>query len=333
MRKIATQLPAMILSLLLLSNFSALATDPVFTLKGGDVCDSGTVEVPITVNDFTDMISFQFTVGWDPTTIQIDDVTFVNPAVSSDIFFGSFNTESEVLTVSWFDNALNGVTIADDESLFTISFTVVGDNNSMSELEFLDDPTMREVSALENGNITIVNGTWNDDMMMIDQPELGSVTITDDINMTGVGAVDITISNGTAPFSFVWESGQTTEDLVNVPMGSYTCVVTDDKGCETTVGPFEVGNVVGTKEIEGLQNVNIYPNPSNGLINLSAQLDNAQLIDINVYSIFGQKVYFDQVENTNIEQELDLTNLANGSYIIQLTNNDGMYTHKIQIHR
>ena len=192
---------------------------------------------------------------------------------------------------------------------------------------------MREVSALENGNIEIVTGSWNNDMVMVDQPELGAVEITDDINMTGVGAVDITISNGTAPYVFAWESGQTTEDLVDVPMGSYVCSVTDNKGCVTEIGPFEVGNVVGTKEIEGLERVNIYPNPSRGLVNLSAQLTDAQLIEINVYSIFGQKVYFDQVESAIIEQELDLSDLASGSYIIQLTNNDGMYTQKLQLHR
>lgn len=333
MRKITTRLPLMILSLFLFSNFSALATDPVFTLKGGDVCEDSTVDVPITVGDFTDMISFQFSIGWNPAVIQIEEIININAAVSENILFGNFNSESEVITVSWFDNAIAGVTIPDDEVLFTITYNVVGDNSVLTSLEFQDEPTMREVSSLENGNIEIITATWNDDMVMVDQPELGSVTITDDVNMTGVGSVDITISNGTAPYSYAWESGETTEDLVDVSMGSYTCVVTDDKGCITSVGPFEVDNIVGTKDIEGLESVNIYPNPSKGLVNLSASLTESQLIEINVYTIFGQKVYFDQVESTIIEQELDLSDLANGSYIIQLTNNDGMYTQKLQLHR
>lgn len=40
------------------------------------------------------------------------------------------------------------------------------------------------------------------------------------------GAVNLTVSNGTAPFIFAWSNGATTEDLTNVAAGTYSVTVT-----------------------------------------------------------------------------------------------------------
>ena len=333
MRKVSTKLPLIILAFLCFNNYNASAAEPVFNLNGGSICEDATVEVDITVADVSDLISFQFTVGWDPLVMQIDDVTYKHPIIANDVFFGAFTSESEVLTVSWFDNELTGKNIDDDEILFTMTFSAVGDNSALTTLTFLDDPTMREVSVLESSEITLTDGIWNDDMVMIAQPELGSVEITDDVNMSGVGAVDVTMTTGTAPYVYAWESGQTTEDLVDVPMGSYNCTVTDDKGCVTEIGPFTVDNTVGIYDIDGLTNVQLFPNPTSGRFNLSAQLENPQDLDIIIYNILGDKVFFEQTESANIDLDLDLSDLATGNYIVQMRTKDGMHVQKLQIHR
>ncbi len=46
------------------------------------------------------------------------------------------------------------------------------------------------------------------------------------------GAIDITVSGGTAPFIFYWSNGATTEDISNLAPGFYTVYVTDSSGCE-----------------------------------------------------------------------------------------------------
>lgn len=49
------------------------------------------------------------------------------------------------------------------------------------------------------------------------------------------GGVDIVVAGGTAPYSYLWSSGQTTEDLADVAPGSYTLTVTDAQGATQVV--------------------------------------------------------------------------------------------------
>jgi len=63
-------------------------------------------------------------------------------------------------------------------------------------------------------------------------PALVITGIVDNVSvgMGTDGAIDITVSNGTAPYSFVWSNGAETEDITGVEAGEYTVTVTDDEG-------------------------------------------------------------------------------------------------------
>ena len=52
-----------------------------------------------------------------------------------------------------------------------------------------------------------------------------SVDATDDISNDG--SIDLTVSNGTAPYTYLWNTGATTQDISGLAGGVYTVVVTD----------------------------------------------------------------------------------------------------------
>jgi len=48
------------------------------------------------------------------------------------------------------------------------------------------------------------------------------------------GTVSVFITEGTPPFSILWDNGSTASDVANLPPGDYTVMVTDGEGCGAT---------------------------------------------------------------------------------------------------
>lgn len=62
-------------------------------------------------------------------------------------------------------------------------------------------------------------------------PILGATHTNVTCNGSNDGAIDLTVTNGTAPFTYNWGGGITTEDRQGLPPGTYTVLVEDSNGC------------------------------------------------------------------------------------------------------
>ena len=155
-----------------------------------------------------------------------------------------------------------------------------------------------------------------------------------DIFYSAGGSIDLTVSGGTAPYSYLWSNGTSDEDLTNLIPGFYEVIVLDANGCElslnTTVelaSPFDEMNepaeLLSSAEQVGLSNaqtldqdITIKYNPANQKMNLSWTFDG--VVNLSLFNLNGQLVQeFKQFSGKNLE----LDNFAKGEYLFRLTDN------------
>jgi len=98
-----------------------------------------------------------------------------------------------------------------------------------------------EVTATDDNGCTAVDNvtiTENDPIVL-------DADITDSDCGQSNGAIDLTISGGSVgAMTIDWDYGPHTEDLVNIPAGTYTVTVTDNKGCQA-IRTFAVNDISG----------------------------------------------------------------------------------------
>ncbi|HBX51821.1 MAG: hypothetical protein A2275_03450 [Bacteroidetes bacterium RIFOXYA12_FULL_35_11] len=129
------------------------------------------------------------------------------------------------------------------------------------------------------------------------------------------GAINLTVSGGTTPYSYLWSTSDASESLYNIAVGEYLVTVTDAFGCQT-----ENSFIVDfTNDIRNLQNagdVKIYPNPNDGIFYLVCPQNSL----IEIYDISGKLI----VRKINAETivPIDIKNNSSGLYFISIRNNN-----------
>jgi hypothetical protein len=103
----------------------------------------------------------------------------------------------------------------------------------------------------------------------LDITTVAAVLTNPGCNGASTGAINITVSGGTSPYSYAWSNGYNGEDLANVPAGAYTVIVTDANGCTITGGIYTLSDPAAvTLTASGIVNTNC--NASVGSVTLTA---------------------------------------------------------------
>jgi gliding motility-associated-like protein len=173
--------------------------------------------------------------------------------------------------------------------------------------------TTPSITGLSAGNYTVtvtdLNGCQTSSVVTISQA--GSLIATNSksdvlCNSGNTGSIDVTVTGGTAPYTYFWSpGGQTSQDLSNITAGTYSVTVTDNNGCSTvlnvTVAEPAVLDVTTTST-----DVSCYAG-SDGSINTN--------------TTGGTQPYTYQWSNGSTTQ--NVSGLTAGNYTVTVTDNNG----------
>lgn len=195
-----------------------------------------------------------------------------------------------------------------------ILITVTGGTSPITYL-WNTGATTPGISSLDNGTysctVTDATGceTSTGNTIVLDDPgtlQVVSVNVTNEICNNNDGIINLTVSGGTGPVSYLWNTGSNSQDLFQVSSGAFTCTISDSVGCTTTANAF-VNDVPGTLQIDNMVVTNENCGNGTGAINLM---------------ISGQTTGVVYLWN-NAATTQDISGLSAGTYTVTVSDNSG----------
>ncbi|MGN6645309.1 MAG: gliding motility-associated C-terminal domain-containing protein [Cytophaga sp.] len=175
----------------------------------------------------------------------------------------------------------------------SITLTPTGGTAPYSNFVWSNGATTQNISGLTAGTYTVTfkdNGGCNGSASATINPAPAAITATGvptSPSCKGVtgGSIVLTPGGGTAPYkSYAWSDGSTSKDLMNVPAGTYTVVITDNNNCISAPISFIITDGIA---ITGTATANPTTICSGDISTVTAAIDPAYTPAPNPYSFNG----------------------------------------------
>ncbi len=225
----------------------------------------------------------------------------------------------------------------------SIDLTIIG-GDAPYIIDWSNGATTEDISGLSAGNYTVwvtdASGCMINDVYEVTEPDELN------INVMAMGSLcnplvylNTTVQGGTPPYTYLWNTLESTPQISTTTAGYYLVKVEDDNGC------FAYGTIVlddcEPKVTTGLAEeivstaIEVFPNPNSGDFVVSMTTTQPINGEIAVYNTIGELVHnraFAQ-ERGQFEERLSLTHLPSAIYWLRISIEGEIYNHRVFITR
>jgi hypothetical protein len=171
------------------------------------------------------------------------------------------------------------------------------------------------------------------DTLILTQPDAINISLlskTDEDSMRNNGAIEISVSGGTAPYSYAWSSGASSTSNIasGLKGGVYSVTVTDAYGCTKSYTDTinTLGNAVGMAKAQQSKDISVYPNPAHDYLFVETPARNTLLQMFDIKGVMVRDL------NTNANQtRISLQGLPVGMYMLRIGGLDKSTGIKIRV--
>jgi hypothetical protein len=211
--------------------------------------------------------------------------------------------------------------------------TAVNGGTSPYEFNWSNAATTSDLTAIAAG-VYLVTVIDSNGCEIIDSAIVEYSHAAPQINMdsSDIICVDQTLTlDAGAGFIYSWSTGQSTQTITIASAGTYTVSVTDFNGCSSSQSIIVLADsCLGITTIMNNSAFQLYPNPTNGLVQFELNLRSVKLINVTLVNLMGQTVRTISLENAR-SGYFDFSGLAKGVYMFNAHFEDGIRSEQLII--
>ncbi|MEN9303477.1 MAG: hypothetical protein RL264_1906 [Bacteroidota bacterium] len=308
------------------SDSLVVVVNPLPSVSAGSIIEVCADAIPVNlVATSTDAsISFVWNTGAQTPNTQVSTAG-IYTVTASNTFGCTKNASVEViLNALPIVNIQGASQVCSNELPLTLSAqaTTTGTNYLWSNQQ-----TTQSIQVATSGSYSLTfadeNGCIGNDVHTVTVLSSPTINAGNDVTVCTYSFPVIINSTGNGD-SFLWNTGaNTTFTTVSNP-GVYFVTTTATNGCQS-VDSIEVFEDECLSLNEETLAITLYPNPTNGIITISAS-SNLEA-EIHIYNLEGKLIISEVISTT--EKQLDLSQLSTGNYLLTLTNSLKIQTFRV----
>ncbi|MCK6691300.1 MAG: cohesin domain-containing protein, partial [Thermoanaerobaculia bacterium] len=202
-----------------------------------------TVRLPVSAREFEEMLIYQFPIVWNPADLQFIRTDMTGSPLQY-MSFGATNAAAGQLRCVWYDFDVEGVSVSDDATLFTLEFKVLAGTPGFYPVSLAPQipgfafeilqtsgpqlPLLHKVGGVQVGGLPVSD------------LKLDAFCAQSGFCNTLAGGLNTGVSSGVPPYTYAWTgpNGYTSTDATpaNLQAGDYALTVSDQNGHQLVAG-------------------------------------------------------------------------------------------------
>ena len=141
----------------------------------------------------------------------------------------------------------------------------------------------------------------------------------------------LSVIGGVPPYTYLWSTGSINYIITPTINATYWAIVTDNMLCIVDTVFFTVTNLSTDIFDNTISDVSIYPNPTNGLINIDFNVISSLNLEIRINNIIGERLFFNTLKSFEgvYSKRIDISDYSKGMYFLEIESENRMIKKKI----